>query len=84
MIPIPTSRYDIDAEVAKLILGKEIDAYVKWSQQYRQNKAKIYSVALGQCTEATKNCLEGKETFEDINGESDAIRLLLLIKSIVY
>ena len=32
MIPIPTSRPDIDAEVAKLLLGKDIDAYVKRSQ----------------------------------------------------
>ena len=31
-----------------------------------------------------KNRLEGEETYEDINGESDGIRLLLLIKSIAY
>ena len=40
LIPIPTSRTDIDGEVAKLLLGKEIDAYVKRIQQYRQNKEK--------------------------------------------
>ena len=84
VIPIPTSRPDIDMEVAKLLLGKEIDAYVKRSQQYRQNKAKIYSLDLGQCTEAMKNRLKGEETYEDINGESDIIHLLLLIKSIAY
>ena len=84
VIPTPTSRSDTEADVAKPLLGKEIDAYVKRSQQYRQNKANIYSVALGQCTEATNNRLEGEETFEDIDGESDAIRLLLLIKSITY
>ena len=38
-IPIPTSRTDIDVEVAKLLLGKDIDAYSKRSQHYRQNKA---------------------------------------------
>ena len=42
VIPIPTSRPDIDEEVAKLLLGKDIDAYVKRSQQCLQNKAKIY------------------------------------------
>ena len=31
-IPIPTSRTDIYMEVAKLLLGKEIDAYVKCIQ----------------------------------------------------
>ena len=55
VISIPTSRLDIEAEVAKLLLGKEIDAYVERSQQYLQNKSKLYSVAPGQCTEAMKN-----------------------------
>ena len=84
VIPIPTSRPDIEVEVTKLLPGKENDAYVKRSQQYLQNKSKIYSVALGQCTEAMKNRLEGEENYEDINVESDVIRLLLLIKSIAY
>ena len=39
---------------------------------------------LGQCTEAMNNRLEGEETYKDIDGESDVIRLLLLIKSISY
>ena len=68
VILIPTSRLNIEAEVAKLLLGKEIGAYAKQSQQYRQNKAKIYSVALRQCTEAMKNRLEGEETYEDMDG----------------
>ena len=46
----PTSRTYIYGEVAKLLLGKDTDAYAKRSQQYRQNKAKIYCVALGKCT----------------------------------
>ena len=62
IIGIPTTRTDIEKEVANLLLGKEIDTYVKCSQQYRQNRAKIYSVALGKCTKAMKNCLKGEET----------------------
>ena len=84
VIPIPTSRPDIDAEVANLLLGKEIDAYVNRSQKYCQNTAKIYSMALGQCTEAMKNRLKGEETYKEMDGEYDVIRLLLLIKSIAY
>ena len=34
--------------------------------------------------EVTKNRLEGEENYEDIDGESDVIRLLLLIKRIAY
>ena len=47
----------------------------------RQN---IYSVALGKYTEAMNNCLKGEEIYEYIDGESDVIRLLLLINSIAY
>ena len=54
VIPIPVSITDIDLEVVKFLLGEEIDAYVKCIQQYHQNKAKLYSVALGQYTEAMK------------------------------
>ena len=39
---------------------------------------------LGQCTETMKNRLEGEETYEDIDGESNVIRLLLLINIITY
>ena len=53
--PTDHDRLDIEAEVAKLLLGQEIDAYVERSQQYLQNKSKLYSVAPGQCTEAMKN-----------------------------
>ena len=84
VIPIPTSRTDINMEMLKILLVNEIDAYFKRSQQYRQNKANIYCVALGQCMEAMKNRLEGKETDEDINVDSGVIRLLILIKSIAY
>ena len=41
-------------------------------------------MALGQCTEVIKNRLEGEDTYEDIDGDSGVIRLLLLIMSIKY
>ena len=41
-------------------------------------------MALGQCTKVMKNRLEGEDTYEDIDGDSDVIRLLLMIKIIAY
>ena len=41
LMPIPTSITEIDWKVAKFLLGKDIDAYVKLSHHYRENKAKI-------------------------------------------
>ena len=68
--------------MANILTGKDIDAYIKHSQQYLQNKAKVYSIALGQYTEAMNNFLEGEDTYEDRDGESNVIHILLLLKSI--
>ena len=67
IIPIPVTRMDIDKDVAKILLRKDIDASVNQTQDYRQNKANMYSMDLGQCTEAMKNTLEGEETYESID-----------------
>ena len=82
VIPIPYTRTNIYEDVDKLLLGKDIDIYVKRTQQYRQNKAKMCSVSLGKFIEAMKNRLEGEESYKNINKELDVILLLLLIKSI--
>ena len=57
---IPYTRENIEGDMAKLLLVKEIDSYDKRTQQCHQNKAKIYSVVLRQFTEAMKNCLKGE------------------------
>ena len=49
-----------------------------------KTRQKIYSVVLGKCTEDMKNRLEGEEIYKYIYGDSEVIRLLLLIKSIAY
>ena len=59
VIPIVSTKTNIDEDVAKLWPGKEIGAYFKSAQKYRQKKAKLYSVALVKCTEVTHNRLEG-------------------------
>ena len=59
VVPIVSTKTNIDEGVAKLWPGKEIGAYFTSAQKYRQKKAKIYSVALGKFTEVTKNRLEG-------------------------
>ena len=41
-------------------------------------------MALKQCTKAIKNRLKVEETYEDIDGEYNVIRILLIIKSIAY
>ena len=66
------------------VMVKYIDSYDKRTQQCHQNKAKIYSVVLGQFIEAMKNCLEVEESYKNIYEDSDVIFLLLIIKTIAY
>lgn len=56
-ISIPIKNKDIDEDITKILLGKELDAFVKRKQMYCYNKATVYSVVLGHCTEAMKNRL---------------------------
>ena len=53
---------DIIEEISVLLLIKEIDIFVKQEQNYHQNKEKMYSVVIGQCTDATNNSLEAEST----------------------
>ena len=82
IILIPSTRTVIDKDVANIMIGKEIDAHSKRYQQYLQNKAKIYTMDLGQCTKSMENLLEGEEICENIDEESDVIHLLLIINRI--
>ena len=45
-ISIPAKQEDIDEDIDKILLGKELDVYVKRRQIYCQNKVTLYSVML--------------------------------------
>ena len=62
---IPYTRNCIDGYMDKILLVKEIDSYNKRTQQCHQKKAKIYSVVLGQFTEAMKNFFRGRGTLQE-------------------
>ena len=57
IIRIPIKQEDIYEDISKILLGKDLDVYVKRRQVYRQNKATLYSVVRRQYTEAIKNYL---------------------------
>ena len=67
LIAVPvkqTNVGDIIEEIAVLLLIKEIDIFVKREKNYHQNKEKMYSVVIGQCTDATNNSLEAESTYK--------------------
>ena len=69
LISVPVKRPTVKAtteEIAVLLISKDIDQFVKREQHHHQNKAKMYSVELGQCTEAVNNFLEDESTYKDM------------------
>ena len=75
---------DIDEEIFKILVCKDLDTYVKTMHLYFKNNSTLYSVVLIQCMGVTENCLEGEGNFEEIDKESDVIKLIKIIKIIFY
>ena len=63
---IPEKQEDTDEDILNILPRKDLYAYTKRRQLYRQNKATFYSVVIRKCKEAMHNRLEGEESFDDI------------------
>ena len=73
-----------DSTLKAKLYEKYIEIWLKRELLYRQNKSSMYSIALGQCSEAMKAKLEASTQFEPINDDSDLIRLLKLIRDVSF
>ena len=80
----PPKKVNIDPAIDDLLLKNEVDIFIKRKFTYRQNQATMFSVVLGQCTEALKAKLEADNKFESISQSRDVIKLLLLIREIAF
>ena len=74
----------MDSSVANILLSKDLDIYIKRESIYRQNKAAIFPVALGQCTEAMKARLDSEDAYSNISETGGVVRLLKLIMGIAF
>ena len=81
--PTPT-KLNVDPALDDILLKNEVDIYVKRKSTYRQNQATMFSVVLGQCTEALKAKLEADSNYDSILQSRDVIKLLLLIREIAF
>ena len=83
---IPKSVKDTvgDAGINERILNRDIEAYVKRRATYRQKKSSMYSVVIGQCTDAMKAKLKGMSTHSETDEKSDVIELLKLIRQYTF
>ena len=68
----------------KIIRKSQIDEYRKRKGTYQENKGKIYSVIIGQCTDAMIAKLRGDSNFDLIEHNSDMLGLLGMIKKVAF
>ena len=73
-----------DEDDKKIIRKSQIDEYRKRKATYQENKGKIYSVIIGQCTGAMIAKLKGDSNFDLIEHNSDMLRLLGMIKKVAF
>ena len=71
-----------DKDYKKIIRKSQIDEYRKRKETYQENKGKIYSVIIGQCTDAMIAKLKGDSNFDLIEHNSDMLGLIGTIKKV--
>ena len=71
-------------EKAKAIWSKEYDHYLKKQEQYRDQKAKVFTIILGQCTKPMRNRVEGTTGYGDVEKDTDVVGLLRMVKDVAF
>ena len=69
-----------DEDDRKIIRKSQIDEYRKQKATYQENKRKIYSVIIKQCTDAMMAKLKGDFNFDMTEHNSDMLGILGVIK----
>ena len=73
-----------DEDDRTIIRKGQIDEYRKRKATYQENNGKIYSVNIGQCTDAMIAKLKGNSNFYLIEHNSDMLGLLGMIKKAAF
>ena len=66
------------------IWEKKVDTFIKCELMLEQNLETMYSVILGQCTDAMRAKLESQDEYKWITDKSDAVELLKLIRGVAF
>ena len=71
-------------QVQHIIFEQEVKDYVKEKRHHKRNMAEMYNVIHGQCTKEFIDQMRTYPDYNQANEESDAIKLLKIIKQISY
>ena len=74
-LDMPAKPTEYDATTNNIVFKHLIDLHIKRQNLYRQNKASMYSVVLGQCSKAMRAKLEGDHQFNVIKEDTEIIAL---------
>lgn len=69
-------------EKEKAIWSKKYDHYLKHEQRYKDYKAKVFTIVMGQCDKPTKNQVETAKEYEAAEVDNDVIAVLKIIKHV--
>ena len=83
-IPIPLAPSGTTDEVKRMILTKNVDAYVKRDFILDENIQKAYSLMLGQCTELLKRKLKTTTDLMTVSTDFDLLGIIKTIRSVIF
>ena len=66
----------------KAVWKEEYSVFTKKRDRYTEEKAKIFAIIMGQCTDALKNRVQSDATYAAMEQQSNVIGLLQFIKAI--
>ena len=79
----PSSASSI-TQVQQIIFEQEVKDHVKEKQHHKMNMVEMFNVIHGQCTKESIDQMRTYPRYDQVNEESDAIKLLKIIKQISY
>jgi len=80
----PANPEDEDDQFEIESWKKQLDQYWKRRGIYADNKMKLYSLILGQSTEAMQSKLETHQGFQQCKTDYDSLKLLKLLREFVF
>ena len=73
-----------ETDKTKAIWSKEYDMFMKKKDKYRDYKAKVFTIIIGQCDPSMRNKIEHFKGFSKAETTCDVIELLRIIKDIAF
>jgi hypothetical protein len=83
-IPLPADVPSTATKTETRIWEKKVDEYVRKISQIEENMKTLYSLVWGQCSDVIRARIEALDNYQDMTNQSDSIKLLKSIKSLVF